>query len=150
MYFARARLNSLGLEEAKGRGKAYYNKTCKLCGQEEEDLIHFMLKCPFLEKKRDYNIIDRGIVEPKARLVNGLFRQNEFQKTGKMIKDMWGMKRNKLKDKDNNRKGNKNTISHKKKAPSDPGPKRENRGRVSLREEHWDNVGLIFRNNRGV
>ena len=111
MFYARARLNSLGLEEAKGRGKVYYNKICKLCGQGEEDLIHFMLKCPFLEKKRDYNIIDRSIVEPKARLINCLFRQNEYQKTGKMIKDMWGIRRNKLKDKDKNMKGNKNMKS---------------------------------------
>ena len=115
MYYARARLNSLGLEEAKGRGKAYYNKICKLCGQEEEDLIHFMLKCPFLEKKRDYSIIDKSVAEPKARLIKCLFRQNEYQKTGKMIKDMWGIRGNKLKDK-----------------------------------VHWDNVGLISRNNRGV
>ena len=89
-------------------------------------------------------------MEPKARLVNCLFRQNEFQKTGKMIKDMWGIRRNKLKDKDKNRKGYKNIINHKKKALSDPGPKRDDRGRISLREEHWNNVGLVFGNNRGV
>ena len=35
MFYARARLNSLKLEEAKGRGKPYYNKICKICGLEE-------------------------------------------------------------------------------------------------------------------
>merc|ERR1711888_245249 len=43
MFFARARLNSLRLEEAMGRGKKFYNKTCKLCKQEEEDLLHFLI-----------------------------------------------------------------------------------------------------------
>ena len=150
MFYARARLNALGLEEAKGRGKAYYNRTCKLCGQEEEDLIHFLLKCPSLEKRRDYNIIDKSIAEPKARLINCLFRQKEYQKIGKMIKDMWGIRRNKLKAKKENNGKDNNVISHKDTALSDPGPKRNDRSKISLREEYWDNVGLIFRNNRGV
>ena len=85
MFYARARLNALSLEEAKGRGKAYYDKTCKLCEQEEEDLLHFMIECPYLEKRRDYEIIDMNVVEPKERLIKCLFRQNEYQKTGKMI-----------------------------------------------------------------
>ena len=33
MFFARARMNSLKLEEAMGRGKRFCNKTCKLCKQ---------------------------------------------------------------------------------------------------------------------
>ena len=64
MFYARARLNALGLEEARGRGKAYYNRICKLCGQEEEDLIHFMLKCPFLEKRRDCSVCPRRVIPP--------------------------------------------------------------------------------------
>ena len=73
-----------------------------------------MLKCPSLEKRRDYSIIDKSIAEPKARLINCLFRQKEYQKIGKMIKDMWGIRRNKLKAKDKNNEKNKNVISHKK------------------------------------
>merc|ERR1711895_347532 len=80
MFYARARLNALSLEEARGRGKAYYDKICKLCEQEEEDLLHFMIKCPYLEKRRDYEIIDESVVEPKERLIKCLFRQNEHQK----------------------------------------------------------------------
>ena len=150
MFYARARLNSLGLEEARGRGKAHYNRICKLCGLEEEDLIHFMLKCPFLEKRRNYNIIDRSIIEPKERLIKCLFRQKEHQKTGKMIKEMWGIRRNRLKYEKKNKKANKNVTNYKKTTRSDPGPKRDGRDRLSLREEYWDNVGLIFKNNRGV
>ena len=67
-----------------------------------------------------------------------------------MIKDMWGIRRNKLKAKKENNGKNKNVIIHKNTALSDPGPKRDDRRKISLREEYWDNVGLIFRNNRGV
>ena len=150
MFYARARLNSLSLEEARGRGKAYYNKICKLCGQEEEDLIHFMLKCPYLEKRRDYDIIDKSVVEPKERLIKCLFRQNEYQKTGKMIKEMWGIRRNKLEYEKKNKKATRNVIDNKRITLSDPGPKRDGRERISLQEEHWDSVGFVFGNNRGV
>ena len=151
MFYARARLNSLSLEEARGRGKAHYNRICKLCGQEEEDLIHFMLKCPFLEKRRDYNIIDRSIAEPKERLIKCLFRQKEYQKTGKMIKEMWGIRRNRLKYEKKNKKATRNVTNNKRVTLSDPGPKRDGRERISLRKEYWDNVSFVFRNNnRGV
>ena len=150
MFYARARLNALGLEEAKGRGNKFYNKTCKLCSQEEEDLMHFLLKCPSLEKGRDYSIIDKNIVEPKTRLINCLFRQKEYQKIGKMIKDMWSIRKDKLKAKKEKNRIDNNTISYKNTAFSDPGPKRVDRRKTNLREEYWDNVGLIFRTNRGV
>ena len=52
-YLAKARTNSLQLEEHLGRGKRNYDKTCKLCSQEEEDLEHFLVKCPMLQCKRD-------------------------------------------------------------------------------------------------
>ena len=52
IYYARARTNSLKLEEAIGRGNEKYDKTCKLCGEEEENLLHFIIKCPPLENKR--------------------------------------------------------------------------------------------------
>ena len=145
MFYARARLNALGLEEAKGRGKRFYNKTCKLCNQEEEDLMHFLLICPSLEKGRDYSIINKNIEEPKTRLINCLFRNKEYQKVGKMIKDMWSIRKDKLKA-----KKEKNKISYIHPAFSDPGPKRADRKITNLREDYWDNVGLIFRTNRGV
>ena len=94
MFYARARLNSLSLEEARGRGKILYNKTCKLCKQEEEDLLHFMIKCPCLERRRNYEIIDENIIEPKERMIQCLFKQREYQETGKMIKEMWYTRRN--------------------------------------------------------
>ena len=52
--FARARVNALQLEELKGRGNPQFDTTCKLC-REEEDPLHFIIKCPNLEAKRDFN-----------------------------------------------------------------------------------------------
>ena len=50
--FAKARLNALPLEENKGRGKDYYDTTCKLCQEEVEDIVHFIAKCKKLEEKK--------------------------------------------------------------------------------------------------
>ena len=49
------------MEEHKGRGKPHYDTTCKLCNEETEDLVHFIVKCKKLEGKRDYNILDKKI-----------------------------------------------------------------------------------------
>ena len=62
-YLAKAQTNSLQLEEHLGRGNPNYDKTCKLCHQEEENLEHFMVKCPELQSKRD-----PGIIEPWKKL----------------------------------------------------------------------------------
>ena len=55
-YLAKARTNSLQLEDHIGRGIANYDKTCKLCG-EEEDLEHFLVRCPELSRKRNPEVI---------------------------------------------------------------------------------------------
>ena len=60
-YLAKARTNSLQLEEHIGRGIPNYDKTCKLCGEEEEDLEHFLIRCPELERKRNPEIIEVGL-----------------------------------------------------------------------------------------
>ena len=124
MFFARARINSLKLEEAIGRGKAFYNKTCKLCKQGEEDLLHFIVECPALERKRNYDILDNRIQEPKDKLIQCLFRQKRFQETGKMIKEMWYARRNILKYEKDTREEEKSSGEDIKAMKSDPGPKR--------------------------
>ena len=55
-YLAKARTNSLQLEEQIGRGLINYDKTCKLC-ETEEDLEHFLIRCPELHTKRDLEIM---------------------------------------------------------------------------------------------
>ena len=150
MFYARARLNALSLEEARGRGKVFYDKTCKLCGQEEEDLLHFMIKCPYLEKRRNFEIIDESVVEPKERMIKCLFKQNEHQKTGKMIKEMWGTRRNKMEYEKRNKKATRDVVDNNRITASDPGPKRDGRERIRLQEGYGDSVGIIFGNNRGI
>ena len=45
--YARARINALQLEEHKERGKVNCDTTCKLSGEEIEDIVHFTVKCKF-------------------------------------------------------------------------------------------------------
>ena len=50
-YLAKARTNSLQLEDHIGRGILNYDKTCKLC-EIEEDLEQFLVRCTVLDIKR--------------------------------------------------------------------------------------------------
>ena len=124
-YLARARTNSLKLEEAIGRGNPHYNKECKLCKQGEENIVHFIVECKALEGKRDYNLIDRYIENPRQRMIELLFRQEDYQGVGKMIRTLWFRRKSIIKYREveeQNRKNRKSTpIS---KSRSDPGPMR--------------------------
>ena len=122
MFLARARINSLKLEEAIGRGKPHYDKSCKLCYQEEEDLVHFTVKCPVLERMRDYDLIDKRIQDPKDRMIELLFRQNRYQEVGNMLKNLWNRRKCILKfneDERNRIEAMNDTVSS---TRSDPGP----------------------------
>ena len=66
--------------------ETFHNTTCKLCRNEDEDLLHFVIECPKLENKRNYEIIDKNITDPEKRLVHCLFKQKKYQETGKMLK----------------------------------------------------------------
>ena len=142
MLYAQARINALKLEEAVGRGQRHYNQTCKLCGLEEEDLIHFMLRCPRLEKRRNKEILNNDIEDPKEKLIHFLFKQQNHQEKGIMIKEMWYARRSMLKfrkecqDRDRQKKEEKNIQR------TDPGPRkhvemlnRRKRGVSELREQ---------------
>ena len=39
-----------------------------------EDMIHFIIKCPKLEGKRDYSLINKKIKNPEKRLVELLYK----------------------------------------------------------------------------
>ena len=88
-FLAMARINALGLEEAKKRGCRFYDATCKLCGYEEEDLVHFVIRCPKLESKRNGEIVNKDITDTEESLIHSLFKQKKYQETGKMLKSMW-------------------------------------------------------------
>ena len=124
MFLARARINSLKLEEAIGRGKTHYNTNCKMCGLEEENLVHFTMTCPALEGKRNYDLINREILDPEQRMITLLFKQNKYQEVGKLVKDLWDRRKAilKFKEEEQNRlniNNNENIIGI---ARSDPGP----------------------------
>ena len=127
------------LEEAIGRGNEKYDKTCKLCGEEEENLLHFIIKCPSLENKRNYKIIDNRTTDLEQRLIDVLYKQENHRGIGWMIRDMWLKRKDILKDKEDmyrksqaNKKKNKYRMNK-----SDPGlrltdqtPKNECIGKV--------------------
>ena len=106
MFLARARMNSLKLEEAIGRSNKRHDKRCRLCHQEIEDVNHFIMKCPKLEGKRDYNLINKKIKNSEKRLIELLYKQNKYQETGHMIRMLWNERLKILKsnEEDKNRK----------------------------------------------
>ena len=138
MLYAQARINALKLEEAVGRGQRYYDQTCKLCGLEREDLLHFMLKCPKLEKRRNREILDNGVEDPEEKLVHFLFRQENHQEKGRMIKEMWYARRSILRFKRECQDRDRQNGENKNLQKTDPGPRRYvdmlNRGRRGVSE----------------
>ena len=123
MFLARARVNSLGLEEVKGRGVPGYNKICKLCGLEVEDILHFTMTCPILEKTRSrHKVINKNIKDSRERMVELLFRQNEHQKVGNLLRSLWN-KRKQIMDYNEKEKLRQNNVK-KMIQRSDPGPER--------------------------
>ena len=91
--YARARINALQLEEHKGRGKENYDTTCRLCGVEREDIVHFITKCSSLEQKRDCELMNRNINDPEDRMRELLFRNKNHMEISRMIKNMWELRR---------------------------------------------------------
>ena len=129
MFLARARLNALKLEEQISRGKPNYDATCKLCKSAKEDMAHFLIDCEELEEDRDYNLIDNSTKNSEDRMVDLLFKTQDFQGVGHMIRKMWQRRRKLLtymKEQEDRKKKAKKTKPH---SPvvyqkSDPGPVR--------------------------
>ena len=74
-FLAKARTNSLQLEDQLGRGKPNYDKMCKLCQDGKEDLDHFMVKCEKLESERDRKIIEDTDKPIQERTLEILFKR---------------------------------------------------------------------------
>merc|ERR1712179_872855 len=90
----------MGLEEQKGRGRENYNKICKLCGEEDLDMVHFIVKCRNLEQKRDYDLLNADTRDPEEKMRVLLFRDDRRQSIGKMIRNRWECRRKQLKEKE--------------------------------------------------
>ena len=48
-----------------------------------------MIKCTALEGKRNYNLLNRSISNPRERLIDVLFKQEDHRGVGWMIRAMW-------------------------------------------------------------
>ena len=142
LFLARARTNTIKLEDHKGRGLIGYDKTCKLCKENKEDIVHFIIDCKKLEESRDYNLIDKNIQNSEERMRKLLFRNNKYQEIGKMIKNLWT---NRKKILDINREKHKNNYldftnkssitQQRKKCESDPGPNKGGCGYLKQRHK---------------
>ena len=144
LFLARARTNTIKLEDHKGRGLVGYDKTCKLCKEDKEDLVHFIINCRGLEEARNYNLLDRNIKNPEKRMRKLLFRDNRFQEIGNMIKNLW-TKRKKLLDITKKRQqanipntviDARNSIHSRNRCASDPGPSKGGSGYFKHRHRH--------------
>ena len=95
--YAKTRTNALQTEEHKGRGNKNYNTICKLCKEEPENLVHFIIKCKKLEGSRNYEILNKDIKDPEVRLRAFLFRNKNYKQVSKQIRDLWEHKKKLIK-----------------------------------------------------
>ena len=94
---ARARTNTLQVEEYVHRRDRNHNRICKLCRLEEEDLKHFMLRCPKLRSKRNNKIMTKWCNEDKdQQLVDILFNEKDYDNIRRMIRAMWILRKDLL------------------------------------------------------
>ena len=78
---ARARINTLQVEEFIHRRNRNHSKICRLCGRDEEDLKHFLLNWPRLGSKRNRRIMEKWYNEDKDKqLVDILFNEKDYEK----------------------------------------------------------------------
>ena len=146
VFLARARTNTLKLEEHKGRGVPGYDKTCKLCRKSEENIVHFTIDCEKLEKIRNYNLIDSRLDNSEEKMRTLLFRNSNFQEIGYMLKKLWEERRNLLeiyksrsKKMDQDPSRHRNTAQQREKCRSDPGP---GRGGCAYPKQKYRNLSV--------
>merc|ERR1711874_228176 len=92
-FLAKARLNALKLEDQIGRGKRGYDKTCKLCNLAKEDMAHFIIDCPALERERNYDLIKKLGNNSRDKMIDLLFGNDRFQEVGCMLRKLWQRRR---------------------------------------------------------
>ena len=94
---ARARTNTLQVEEFKQRRDRNHDKTCRLCGAGEEDLKHFMIDCPRLRSKRNKELMRKwNNADKDQQLIDILFNEKDYDKIRRMIKSMWLLRKDLL------------------------------------------------------
>ena len=94
---ARARTNTLQVEEFIHRRNRNHNKICRLCGREEEDLKHFLINCPRLESKRNRSMMNKwSNNDMDKQMVDLLFNENNYEKLRQMVGAMWNLRKDLL------------------------------------------------------
>ena len=94
---ARARTNTLQVEEFVHRRDREHSKLCKLCRLEDEDLKHFMLMCPKLRSKRNNRLMRKWYNEDKdQQLIDILFNEKDYDNIRKMVGAMWLLRKDLL------------------------------------------------------
>ena len=93
VFLAKARTNSLQLEEHLGRGKTNYNTNCKLCGLGEENLEHFLIEFHKLEEKINPLIMEGLPMSADGKTIQILFRNKNHQEVALMLKNMWNLRK---------------------------------------------------------
>ena len=62
--------------------------------------MHFTMKCKYLEKKRNHFIVNKEIIDSEERMKDLLFRNKNYTETSKVIRDLWVLRRQLLKEKE--------------------------------------------------
>ena len=88
----RARSNTLKLNTENRHRNG--NTKCDLCGDEKEDLIHFLLDCKELERKRDEGIMKNYYEPNKEEMTGKILHTSEHIEAVKiMIENMWNYRK---------------------------------------------------------
>ena len=83
---ARARTNTLQVEEFVHRRDRNHNKVCRLCGMEDENLKHFLISCPRLRTKRNRRIMEKWRnIDKDRQVIDILFNEKEYGKVSLML-----------------------------------------------------------------
>ena len=89
-------------------------------------MVHFIVECGALEGKRDYNLLNWFIEDSRERMIELLFRQEDYQGVGKMIKELWFRRKNIIKYREKmEQEGRNNRPTPDELCKSDPGPRRQ-------------------------
>ena len=88
----KARINCLPLKDRKRHQNE--NTTCEVCGEEEENLKHFMLRCKEYEEERKTIItmleLQRPYEEDENQVIGKfLFKEERIEEKKELLQKMW-------------------------------------------------------------
>ena len=105
-----ARTNTLDLNTRNRFKKEDEKDTrCKLCGKENENLIHFLIECKEMEKVRDKELMKKYQEENMETMTgNILFNMENIEETKIMLGKMWKYRKERIIEKEKEEKEEKN------------------------------------------